>query len=117
MDRLPPGYAVLEPYIDTWILPDSRARALKRVSSAYSDIKIFYDAMLPLAPQALSYLADYQLGALDPAQERLLKLLLSLAEIGPAVEWYRQPTVIDGLDARRFPLKEQIPDNLAQEYR
>jgi hypothetical protein len=117
MDLLPPGYETLEPYLDTWILADSRARAEKRVSTAYSDIKEFYDAMLPLAPQALCYLADYQLGALDQAQERLLKLLLSLAEIGPAVEWYRQPTVVDGLDARRFPLKEQISDTLAQERR
>jgi len=31
-----------------------------------------------------------------------LYLTLSLAEIAPAVEWYDQPTVIDGFDRRRY---------------
>ena len=117
MNSLPPGYENLEAYVADWNLPDSRARSGKRATTSYVAIKAFYDAILPLAPAALADLANLELGALDERQERLLKLLLSLAEIGPAVEWYEQPSVIDGFTAARFPLQNFIPDNVAQEYR
>ena len=70
--------------------------------------------MLEKAPKALDYLREKQLGELDAAEERLLKLLLSLAEMGPAVEWYGTGEYPDGFDARRFVLTEQIPDNQPQ---
>jgi len=111
---LPEGFAMLEPFIDDWVLPDSRARSQRRQASAYSDIDRFYQAILPHAPAALALLSERQLGELTDAEERLLKLLLSLAEIGPAVEWYQSPQVLDGFPAERFTLREQIPDNQAQ---
>lgn len=95
--------------------PAGFARAAKRLATPYADIKRFYDAMLPHAPQALEYLAQFPLGALTPPDEALLKLMLALAEIGPAVEWYEQPAVIDGFPAQRFTLVEQMPDSAAQE--
>jgi hypothetical protein len=55
-----------------------------------------------------------QLGELDSAEERLLKLMLSLAEIGPSVEWYQQNAVVDGFEPDRFKLTVQLPDNVAQ---
>lgn len=111
---LPEGFAMLEPFIDDWVLPDSRARSHRRQSTAYTDIERFYQAILPHAPAALALLSERQLGELTDAEERLLKLLLSLAEIGPAVEWYQSPQVLDGFPAEHFTLREQIPDNQAQ---
>jgi hypothetical protein len=113
--QLPQGFSDLECFVGDWVLADSRARSEKRQHSPYADIKVFYDAMLAQAPAALAYLSERQLGALDAAEECLLKLLLSLAEIGPAVEWYENPAVIDGLAAHRFPLTEQLSDTAAQE--
>ncbi len=115
MSRLPGGFAALECWVDDWVLADSRARAAKRQSTSYADIRAFYDALLPHAPRALEHLAAFGLGALAPAEETLLKLMLALAEVGPAVEWYGQAEVIDGFPAARFALVEQIPDTAAQE--
>ena len=64
--------------------------------------------------KALAALAARQLGALSAAEERLLKLMLSLAEMGPAVEWYGTGEFPDGFDGRRFKLIEQMPDNEPQ---
>jgi len=111
---LPKAFKQLEPWVAEWVLADSRARLEKRISTPANRIRAFYDAMLAQAPSALAYLATRQLGALDAAEERLLKLLLSLAEMGPAVEWYGKGDAIDGFDARRFRLVEQMPDNQVQ---
>jgi len=113
--RLPPAFAGLECHVDEWVLADSPARAAKRLATPYADIKRFYDTTLPHAPRALEYLAERELGRLEPADERLLKLMLALAEIGPAVEWYQNPGVIDGFAAERFQLVQHIPDSAAQE--
>ena len=111
---LPKGFKSLEKWIDTWVLPDSQARTEQRHNTDYSDIKAFYDDMLKKAEKALAYLQEKQLGDLNEAEERLLKLMLSLAEIGPAVEWYQQSDVTDGFDPNRFKLTVQLPDNVAQ---
>jgi len=70
----------------------------------------------PLAA-ALAYLAERQLGALTEAEERLLKLMLSLAEMGPAIEWYGTGSYPDPFDPRRFPLVVSLPDNAPQGVR
>ena len=114
---LPKGFKSLQPLVADWVLPDSRARLEKRLTTPAPLIREFYDTMLAKAPEALAYLRERQLGELDAAEERLLKLLLSLAEMGPAVEWYGTGEYPDGFDARRFKLIEQIPDNQPQGVR
>lgn len=111
---LPPEFAALEPWVEGWVLPDSTARLEKRLTTPLPAIRAFYDALLPQAEAALQYLSTRQLGALTEAEERLLKLLLSLAEMGPAIEWYGTGTYPDPFDARRFPLVVTLPDNLPQ---
>jgi hypothetical protein len=70
--------------------------------------------MLPLGELALTHLRGFQLGALPPPSERLLKLMLSLAEVAPAVEWYGDPRVYDGFPIERIRYRRQIPDAGAQ---
>jgi hypothetical protein len=111
---LPRGFEALEPFVKDWVLEDVEARLNKRLSSTIEEIRKFYDAILPLGEQALAYLRNFQLGALPPDGERLLKLMLALAEVGPAVEWYNDPWVYDGFDIRRTRFLRKIPDNAAQ---
>lgn len=111
---LPEAFRALEPWVGAWALADSRARAQKRQATDYAEIKRFYDAVMPRASEALDCLSRQPLGAMDAPHECLLKLLLALAEVSPAVEWYQQTKVIDGWPAHFFALVEPIPDNLAQ---
>lgn len=83
---LPPGFESLEPHLGVWVLPDSAARSNKRQASTIGELRTFYDAMLPIAEAAIGYLREYKLGSLPPEGERLLKLMLSLAEVAPAIE-------------------------------
>ncbi|MGE3772088.1 MAG: hypothetical protein AB7I32_04130 [Gammaproteobacteria bacterium] len=112
--RLPHGFSALERWLDDWVLADSTARFDKRRTTPLADIRAFYDGVLPHAERALDYLSQRRLGELDEAEERLLKLLLSLAEMGPAIEWYGAGSYPDPFDARRFPLVVQLPDTAPQ---
>ncbi|MGE3691210.1 MAG: hypothetical protein AB7F98_07510 [Novosphingobium sp.] len=113
-DLLPAGFEALEPFVADWCLPDSLARMAKRRASSMDDIKAFYDVAIAQADRALKYLRAFPLGAVPPAEERLLKLMLSLAEVGPAVEWFDSPHVYDGFDATKIRYTRLIPDSAAQ---
>ena len=107
---LPPGFEDLEIWVEEWVLADMDARNQRRLASPMPAIQAFYDAVLPQAPRVLEYLNQRELGALDAAEERLLKLMLSFAEVCPAVEFYGQPGVIDGYPADQFLLGEGLAD-------
>ena len=111
---LPPGFEAIEAYVGSWVLPDASARMARRQASRIEDLKAFYEAMLPMGEAALGYLRDYELGALPPEGERLLKLMLALAEVAPAVEWYNDPRVFDGFPVERISYMRQISDTAAQ---
>jgi hypothetical protein len=111
---LPAGFDSLEPFVADWVLPDAVARMAKRQESTIAEIRGFYDAVVPLGDKALGYLRGFQLGSMPPEAERLLKLMLSLAEIGPAVEWYENPKVYDGFEFGRVRYLRQIPDTASQ---
>ena len=111
---LPSGFAALERFAEGWVLPDAAARMARRQASRIDELREFYGAMLPMGEAALAWLRGYELGALPPEGERLLRLMLALAEVAPAVEWYDDPRVFDGFPVERITYLRQIPDTAAQ---
>lgn len=111
---LPEGFEALLPFVSTWVLPDASARMAKRQASSIEEIRRFYDAIVPMGERALDYLRPYKLGELPPEGENLLKLMLALVELGPAVEWYDNPQVYDGFPIGRIRYVRQISDTAAQ---
>ena len=98
---LPDGFADLEPFLD-WALPRETERMLKRADATQEDIVAFRDAMMERIEAAIGHLDAFPLNALPEREARLMAMVLALAEIAPAVEFYAQPNVIDGFDPRRF---------------
>ncbi|MGH7803433.1 MAG: hypothetical protein ACREQJ_03740 [Candidatus Binatia bacterium] len=62
----------------------------------------FYRAVQSRIDAVLEYLNRFDLEQMSDDEKRLLYLVLSFAEVATAVEWYDQPTVIDGFDRRRY---------------
>jgi len=83
---LPPGYARLEPFVADWALPTTFARAAKRGNSTPQERQAFYDAVQPLAAEAMAGIESKPLEDLTEAENRLLNLLLTFAHISLAVE-------------------------------
>ncbi len=98
---LPSAFAELEPFAD-WSLDRETERLEKRLTSPMEEIQAFYSAMLGRTEEALDHLNGFPLDQLPEAEQRLLNMTLSLAEIWVAVELYKQPDHPFGLDMRRF---------------
>lgn len=111
---LPPGFEALEPFVARWVLPDAAARMARRQECGIAELRAFYAAMLPLGEAALAHLREHRLGELAAPEENLLKLMLALAEVAPAVEWYNDPRVFDGFPVERISYLRQISDTGAQ---
>jgi hypothetical protein len=105
----------LDVFCERWCLDNSQSRNAERIAASMDDIRAFYDAATMHAESALNHLSTLQLGALSEQDGNLLRLMLSLAEVGPAVEWFNQPRVRDGCDESHFPLVIAIPDLEGQE--
>jgi hypothetical protein len=98
---LPEEFKDLERFA-AWALPTEAERSEKRIASKMEEISEFYTAMHERMNAILPHLGRYQMNDMPEDAKRLLYLALSLAEVAPAVEWYNQPTVIDGFDRRRY---------------
>jgi len=112
--ELPEEFSELEKWCNQWCLPGTAARNNQRYASSFDEIESFYDAMMARADEALEYMSALQLGTLTRKQENLLLLLLSLAEVGPAVEWYGSAEVDDGYDPKKVPLTIELSESEAQ---
>jgi hypothetical protein len=99
--QLPEQFQELESFL-SWALNTERERSLKRHSSTMSEIRAFYDAMIARLEEILDFLNGFSQESAPAHVKRLSLLTLSLAEIAPAVENFRQPGVVDGYDYSRF---------------
>jgi hypothetical protein len=99
--QLPEPFQDLEPYL-AWSLPTERERSVKRQASTMAEIKAFYDATLARIEEILPFLDQFAPQNIPQDVQRLFFLVLSFAEVAPAVENFGQPSVIDGYDVARF---------------
>ncbi|QCP49598.1 hypothetical protein FAZ95_10705 [Trinickia violacea] len=103
---LPEPFAALRPFVSVWALPTETERNIRRHQTPMADIVAFSDAMLAHVDAIVSHLNALDVNALPAEATALMQLLLSLAEIAPVIEFYRQPAVVDGYDPRRFAADE-----------
>ncbi|RDK10323.1 hypothetical protein [Cupriavidus lacunae] len=102
---LPERFAHLNA-IAHWSLPTETARNIQRHRASMEEIRAFAQTMLSELDAITAYLDTFEPGAMPAEAQALMNLLLSLAEVAPAVEFYRQQAVIDGFDPRRFVADE-----------
>lgn len=103
---LPEAFSDLACFVGIWALPTETQRNTQRHTVGMEAIVEFKDAMLPKVDEIVAWLNQYELASLPEDAKTLMYLLLSFAEIAPAVEFYQQPAVIDGYDPRRFVADE-----------
>jgi hypothetical protein len=107
-ERLPAEFADLEAF-GAWALETETERNHHRIASTQDEIESFAGAMLPRLDAIALYLKPYPLDGMPAQARRLFCMLLSVAEVAPCYEGYRQPTVPDGYDSRLFRAQEDFP--------
>ncbi|MET0700870.1 MAG: hypothetical protein ABWY93_14510 [Mycobacterium sp.] len=91
---LPQEFSALEPFVPEWSIEDGHQRYVKRVNSSMAEIQAFYDAVFPLADEAVAYVDKFDYA--EPLPEdvaNLRNLLYSLITVSLAVELWQQPRV------------------------
>jgi hypothetical protein len=83
---LPPGFGALEPFVSAWAIEGANDRLRARLSSREADRLAFFNAAKDLLAPGLAYLDKKPLAELTDQDERLLRLLLSMAHVALAVE-------------------------------
>ena len=103
---LPAAFAELNRFVDAWALETETLRTTRRHTAGMPAIVEFKAAMLTRVDEIVAWLNQYTLDNLPEDAKSLMYLLLSLAEVAPAVEFYQQAAVIDGYDPFRFVADE-----------
>lgn len=98
---LPAGFEDLARFRD-WMVPTDRGRIERRLSVPFTEVRAFYDEIVPELGRIMAYLQTRPPNDVSEQDANVLNLALSLVEISNAVEIYDQGPVIDGGDLRSF---------------
>ena len=109
MSMLPTPFADLEPYAEAWCLPTEPERQAKRFSASMSEMKEFYDAIVPRAEDAIAHLDTFSLESLPEPETNLLHLAYSMIQVSFPIECWNQPTVPDTGSATFDCVVEPVP--------
>jgi len=88
---LPEGYEALESFVPKWVKDTSAERMTERATSTMDDIQTFYNAILPLADDAMALIDNYPIDDMPDDIACLCKLVLALPQVAMAVELHGQP--------------------------
>ena len=107
MSKLPAEYAFLEAW-NEWCIATETKRNLHRVSKSFEEISAFANDILPHVDAICAFIDQNQAedGSFAPEVLNLYHMLLSLAEVAPAIESYDpEVVVVDGYETKLF-----VPD-------
>ena len=111
---LPEPFKDLERFSD-WILRTEAERNKKRLTSRMAELQALYDAILPRMETLIGYLNQFEPAQMPAEARRLFYLVLSFAEVVPAIELFKQPSVVEGFNPDRFvavPVPHMTPAEL-----
>jgi hypothetical protein len=106
---LPPEFADLEPFAETWCLATETERFNRRSASSMKEMLAFYNAFFPRLDEAIELCDKHPLAELPQEVEHLLQLIYSLAMVSMAVEVFGQPKTVDAADAALLRVREPRP--------
>ena len=101
---LPVGFEDLESFAQDWAIGGEAARNAKRLSSTMTELRAYYDKLLPKVESIVGYLRPRPLGNLAEPDRRLLNLAMMFMEIAPSIEIFHAVDVPDGFAAGRFKI-------------
>jgi hypothetical protein len=92
---MPSEFSDLEPFAAKWCLPTEHERYAARLASTMDEMQALYDAAMPRADAAMTYLDQTPLDELPADGVNLLHLLYSMVMVSFPVECWGQPRVPD----------------------
>lgn len=91
---LPVKFDDLSPFVGEWAIPTRSKRFKKRVTSEFSGIQKFYEAILPRMEDIVGHLNTFpvaEVEALSSENKNLLYMAFSFMEVAASVECWNAP--------------------------
>lgn len=105
---LPEAFAALQPFVSLWALATETERNIQRHAQSMNAIRLFAQTMMAHMDALIAFVNRKPMAEFDEVDDTLLQLMLSLAEVAPAVEFYGQQEVVWGFDPRRFVAEDDF---------
>lgn len=110
MNVLPDGFQDLEPFVEAWARPTFSERYGQRLGNSYTELKRFYDAILPRMDEIMRHVDNYEMANMPADALRLARLAQAFMVVSPAAELFQQGAVPYGHDWTRVDVKYVIPE-------
>jgi hypothetical protein len=105
--RLPPEFADLDHYVDSWALNSEQDRFERRISSRLEDVKAFNDAMFERIDAVICYLNTQPLHSPEPQVVCLMNIAKAYMETSHPVDLLWKTTdLADAFPSVRFQFRE-----------
>ena len=108
---LPEAFCDLERFVDQWALDTADARHVARLDSSAEERAELFAALGPRAAEILDYLDARPLDTFTDAEQTLMRLILSLAQVGMAEEIQREQEAFHAQYARFITIKSAVSDH------
>ncbi|EQB03029.1 hypothetical protein L286_13495 [Sphingobium sp. HDIP04] len=105
---LPEKFAEWEGFVSAWCLPDTHARFQARYEGDPADLRHFYDSLMPRVEEALAYLDDFPLEAMEEPERNLMNLLMSLSHVAYGLERHGAPRAPNAVYPSRIRLVRSV---------
>ncbi len=94
---LPDAFSDLQPFVERWCLVGQPSRYDQMRKAAITDLRLFYDAMLPRVDAIVEHLYSFPLDSLPPPEQALFDLALTFAEVAHPIDFKWKTAELDGV--------------------
>ena len=115
MKKLPDSFSDLDQFSEYWSNYEFSDRYRARIEAPFTDIKVFYEQMLPKMDAIMTFVDNYQIDDMPIEVSNLANLALAFMDVSPAVELFKSSTVPYGFDWERMIYRDFSPKFTAKE--
>ena len=105
-----PDFSELKEFMDEWGDADAHQRLSKRTSAEFSDIKRFYDAVVPRLEEIIEFLNRFPVDDIPGEHRPLAWMALAACEMDDPVNVWKAPELAYISNAKDWRVKQSFYD-------
>lgn len=105
-----PDFSDLEKFIKEWGDVDAHSRLRKRSSAEFSDIKAFYDVIVPHLEEIIEFLNQFPIDDIPEQYQPLAFMALSACEIDDPVNIWKASELTQNSNSANWRVKRSLYD-------
>ena len=109
-----PDFSDLKEFMDEWGYADAHERLKKRSNAEFSDIKKFYDAVVPRLEEIIEFLNQYPVDDIPGEFRPLAYMALAACEVDDPVNIWQSSELTHQSNAKDWRVKQSFYDYVSE---